>query len=254
MLEADWSASDLAAASWWTESPHEIGVRMTRTVLWDLDGTIADTAQAHFAAWQETMAAEGVEYPYTRFVADFGRNNDELLPELLGPAITPARIQTISRHKEAAFRHYLHQGYGVRLLPGVLDWLERFERAGFKQAIGSSGPMANIVAIVEKLEIADYFHGLLTGLRLPRGKPDPAIFLNLASALEVEPVQCIVIEDTTHGIEAARRAGMASIAVGAVAANPGLDKVLAANPGRTCLRVAQLSDLSWKQVEALWDA
>lgn len=227
---------------------------MSRTVLWDLDGTIADTGGAHFAAWSDLMAAENAPYSHERFLADFGRNNDELLPELLGAEITAERIQTLSLHKEATFRGYLHQGYGVELMPGVQRWLAEFEQAGVKQAIGSSGPMANIVAIVEKLAIADYFHGLLTGLRLPRGKPDPAIFLNLAAALDVAPAECIVIEDTVHGVEAARRAGMASIAVGAVAANPALDEMLAMHPGRRSIRLASLCDLTWQQVDQLWNS
>ena len=221
-------------------------------IIWDLDGTIASTEQAHFAAWQEILAHEGVDYSYERFLHDFGRNNGELLPELLGPDLSLARIDEISRRKEAAFRRYLHQGYGVRLLPGVLDWLNRFEEAGVKQAIGSSGPMANIVALVEKLEIGDYFHGLLTGIRLPRGKPHPAIFLNVAAAIETEPARCIVIEDSLHGVEAALRGSMPVVAVGRITDSPGLADLLAHMPEPACLTVADLTQLSWPQIERLW--
>ena len=224
---------------------------MKRAVLWDLDGTIADTAVAHFAAWQETMAAEGVAYSYERFLTDFGRNNGELLPELLGVDCEPERIASISWRKEAAFRQQLHGGTPVTVLPGVLDWLKHFEEAGMKQAIGSSGTMANIVAVVEHLGIGDYFHALLTGIRLPQGKPHPAVFLNLAQAIEMAPEDCVVIEDSVHGIEAARRAGMVSVAVGDVIMSPVLDEILETNPGPECLRLDRLSDLTWSQIDAL---
>ncbi len=225
---------------------------MTQAILWDLDGTIADTAPAHFAAWQETMGNLGVTYSHARFMADFGRNNGEILPELLGSDTKPERIRALSLEKEAAFRQQLHNGAHIALLPGVADWLTRFDEAGIRQGVGSSGPMANIVAIIQALAVGDYFYGLLTGIRLPKGKPHPAIFRNLAAALEAEPEDCIVIEDSVHGIEAARRAGMASIAVGSLSQSARLDAALAQYPGPPCLRVAQLTELSWTQIETLW--
>ena len=111
--------------------------------------------------------------------------------------------------------------------------------------------MANIVTIVEALGIGDHFYALLTGIRLPEGKPHPAIFLNLAAALEAEPDGCIVVEDSIHGIEAARRAGMASIAVGALSKSARLGETLDRHPGPPCLRVATLADLTWAQIEGL---
>jgi len=220
-------------------------------IIWDLDGTIADTAPAHFAAWQDILRREGIDYTHEQFVDDFGRNNSELLPELMGPHLSAAQIEEISNTKEALFRHYLHQGYSVQLMPGVAEWLQRFDEAGVKQAVGSSGTMANITAVVDQLEIGDYFHGLLSGIRLPRGKPHPAIFLNVAAAIEMSPADCIVIEDSVHGIEAARRAGMASIAVGHIVDRSILGALLARTPGPPCLPVRTLAELSWSQVEEI---
>ena len=220
-------------------------------IIWDLDGTIADTAPAHFAAWQDILSREGIEYTHKQFIDDFGRNNSELLPELMGPQLSAAQSEEISNTKEALYRHYLHQGYSVQLMPGVAEWLQRFDDAGVKQAVGSSGTMSNITAVIEQLEIGDYFHGLLSGLRLPRGKPHPALFLNVAAAIEMSAADCIVIEDSVHGIEAARRAGMASIAVGHIVDGPTLDALLARVPGPSCLPVRTLTDLSWAQVKKI---
>jgi len=79
--------------------------------------------------------------------------------------------------------------------------------------VASSGEMANIVTVIDALGIANYFDALVSGAFLPRSKPDPAIFVQAAGALGVPPARCLVIEDGTVGVEAARRAGMACLAV-----------------------------------------
>jgi len=82
---------------------------------------------------------------------------------------------------------------------------------GYRQAIASSGEMANIVAVIVALDISNYFEALLAGAFLPRSKPDPAIFIQAAAALGATPAESLVIEDGIVGVEAAKRAGMRCI-------------------------------------------
>lgn len=224
-----------------------------RTVLWDMDGTIADNEEIHFHGWMAILAEYRIDYDHATYLADFGRNNSEILNRLLGSDATPARVREISKRKEAAFRALLPT-MPLKMLPGVKEWLARFEDEGVRQVVSSSGTMANISALVSNLEIGDFFMALMSGYRLPRSKPHPAIFLNSAAAVGVTPADCIVIEDSLSGIEAARRAGMACIAVGKVIHNPQLDALLETLHGQPCLRVNSLVDLAWQQAEELWDA
>ena len=116
----------------------------------------------------------------------------------------------VADQKELRFRQALPDQ--LSLLPGVLDWLQRFHSWGWKQAVASSAPPENVEALVDELDIRPYFDALVTPGDLP-GKPDPAVFLLAAERLGVPADHSLVIEDSVPGIEAARRAGMHCIAV-----------------------------------------
>ena len=210
-----------------------------KTVIWDMDGTIADSAALHFHAWQVTMRRYGIVYPYQLFLDSFGRNDAEILSEQLDDP-DAATIAAISLEKEATYRS-LVTTETLRPNPGVLDLLEGLRRDGITQIVGSSGPMANIAAMVRALEIGDYFLALVTGTHLPKGKPDPAIFLRCAAVAGVAAGECLVIEDSVHGIEAAQRASMYSIAVGTLADSTVLHPYRLARGAGASVGVANLS-------------
>jgi len=219
-----------------------------KAIIWDLDGTLADTAELHFRGWQEILSGHGIDYSYEHFIASFGRNNAEILRELL-PDLDSATIMAISVAKETMTRTMLPR-FLPPLLPGVPALLDQFRNQGLRQFIGSSGPMVNIVAVVNVLGIGDYFHGILSGARIPRGKPDPAIFLHCAAAAEARPDECLVFEDSIHGVEAAIRGGMDCVVVGDLAYSVQLAPYLA-QPGRPrCLAVGDLSTI--QSVEELF--
>lgn len=181
-----------------------------RAVIWDLDGVLVDTGELHYRSWSQALPAFGLSMTRDLFQATFGMNNAGILTVLLGRKPEPELVQRVSDYKEDAFRAAA-RGH-VQPLPGVKDWLARLRAAGFRQAIGSSAPPANIEVLVDELGLREYFEALVSGFDLP-GKPDPAVFLQAAQVLGVSPQRCVVVEDSVAGIEAARRAGMKCIAV-----------------------------------------
>lgn len=210
-------------------------------VIWDLDGTLTDSSTLHYQAWRETMAGHGVEYSRELFLQGFGRNNFEILAEQ-APTFSPAKINHVSEEKERAYRRLLQPG-ALELLPGVEGWLQFCRQLGLSQVVGSSAPMANITAMLHALEAADYFHAVLSGYRIPRGKPDPLLFMRCAASVDAQPAACLVVEDSIYGIEAAHRAGMSSLAVGSLACSPALAPYLEMQEPR-CRAVATLADLA----------
>jgi beta-phosphoglucomutase len=176
-----------------------------------MDGVLADTTEAHFQAWARALSAH--EIPFDRSVFDrvYGMNNMDTLLELLGRLPTQEELAGIADCKEQIFRQ--EAGRLVRPMPGAIRLLGGLEQAGWSQAVASSAPQENIDLLVDAFGIRRHFAAILSGAGLPAGKPDPALFLAAARALQLPPQQCVVVEDAPVGVEAACRAGMSCIAV-----------------------------------------
>ena len=183
---------------------------LDRAVLWDLDGVVVDTGEFHYLAWAEVLAEAGMPFSRQFFQATFGMNNAGILMTLLGHEPPADQLTFISERKEARFREIIHGQ--VRPLPGVVDALRWFRQHGFKQAIASSAPPANIDFLIDELGLRDQFEAIVSGYNLP-GKPVPDVFLLAARRLAVDPIGCMVIEDAVAGVEGAKRGGMKCLAV-----------------------------------------
>ena len=202
----------------------------TRAVLWDLDGTLVDSADLHWLSWRDTMAAEGRPITHQQFLDTFGQKNDRILPGWLGADTPLERIRQVGDAKEAEYRR-LVEIHGLTPLPGAAAWIRRLHAAGWKQAIASSAPRANIAVMLRVLGVDHELEAIVGAEDVSVGKPDPQVFLNAAAAVAVPADRCVVVEDAAVGVEAARRAGMKAIGV-----SRGVS--LAAN-----LAVASLEDL-----------
>lgn len=182
-----------------------------RGVIWDLDGVLADTGEAHFQAWATVLSERKIPFDRSTFDRVFGMNNRGTLTELLGRAPSEEELGGIADRKEHLFRELA--GELVRPMPGAIRLLDELAGAGWSQAVASSAPQENIDLVVDTFDIRRYFAAILSGAGLPAGKPDPALFLQAARALRLIPERCVVVEDAPVGVEAARRAGMPCIAV-----------------------------------------
>lgn len=180
-------------------------------VLWDMDGVLVDTEPFHWQAWQNLSREEGFPMRYEDFRRTFGWRNEEILHELIGLDMSSQRVAELGDRKEELYRDAVRGN--VKPLPGARELLRDLQEAGFRQAVASSAPRANIELILEELGIEEYFEAVLCDRDVERGKPDPQIFLRAAERLGVVPERCLVIEDAVMGVRAARSAGMACLAV-----------------------------------------
>jgi beta-phosphoglucomutase len=183
-----------------------------RAVLWDMDGTLIDSAEYHWLTWRDTLAGEGHALTPAQFASWFGQRNDTILRQYLGDDVTADVVRRIGDAKEAAYRE-LVRTRGIEPLPGVSRWLRRLRDDGWPQAVASSAPPANIEVILAALDLGDCFQALVSAEDVRQGKPAPDVFLLAAKRLGVPADRCIVVEDAPAGIEAGRRGGMRTIGV-----------------------------------------
>jgi beta-phosphoglucomutase family hydrolase len=179
-----------------------------RAVLFDMDGVIADTRLAHMETWGIFAREEGISFDGDEWIRrTFGRGNNEILPEIFPERnLTREEIDRLADRKEQMFRQFFRRG-DVPAVPGLHQCIEGLKGAGLRLAVGSSAPPKNVDCVLEVLGIAHHFEVIVTSGDVERSKPWPDIFLRCAELLRLPPAECLVLEDSLHGLEAARRAG-----------------------------------------------
>jgi beta-phosphoglucomutase family hydrolase len=184
--------------------------RMTKAVLWDLDGVLVDTAPFHFQAWQELFQSLGKGFAEADFRRTFGLRNDAILGDILGE-LTPVEVERLAQKKEELYRKKIEGK--VTAIPGAVGLLRRLQQRGMKSAIVSSTTRENVRVVLSSLGLEGVFEAVVAEEDAPKGKPDPQGFLVAAERLGVAVGECVVIEDASGGVEAAKRAGMRCIGV-----------------------------------------
>jgi beta-phosphoglucomutase len=191
-----------------------------RAAIWDMDGTLVDTAELHFAAWAVVCRELGRPFSRSDFAATFGRRTPEIIRWLFGDGhFDERRIAEIGEHKEELYRAAARR-HGVTPLPGVAQLLKGLDQIGFRQAVGSSAPRANLDLILQMTGLAPCFRSVVAMEDTQRGKPDPQVFLVAAERLGVAPARSVVLEDAVAGVEAAKAGGMMCVAVNFVGHHP----------------------------------
>jgi len=179
--------------------------------IFDMDGVLINSYRAHFESWREVYKELGSDYSEEAFAADFGRTSGDILRRTLSGDLTDERIRQLDDRKESLYRDIIRRDFPA--MDGASELINALADDGFRLAIGSSGPPENIALSLEMIPGGERISAVVTRADVTRGKPDPQVFQIAAERLGVPPSRCAVFEDAVHGIEAANRAGMTSIAL-----------------------------------------
>jgi HAD superfamily hydrolase (TIGR01509 family) len=182
----------------------------TRGLIFDCDGTLADTMPVHYVAWTAMLTRHGIPFPETRFYELGGVPTAQIIRILSKEYGVPvADVDAMVWEKETAFLENMH---AVKPMHKVIA-VAAFHRGKLPQAVASGGYRETVIRTLDAIEIRDWFDAMVTAEDTERHKPEPDVFLEAAKRLGVPPELCVVFEDTDIGLLAAKRAGMFSVDV-----------------------------------------
>ena len=180
-------------------------------VIFDMDGVLVDSAAAHLRAWQKLGTEIGTAFSEELFRRTFGQRNASIIPQWLGQ-VPPPRLAELDARKESLYRQFVREG-SVRVFRRIPELLIDLRELGARLAVASSGPRENVELLIEVIGAGSAIDATVASEDVREGKPHPEAFLTAAQRLRVAPARCAVVEDSVHGIEAAKRAGMLAVAV-----------------------------------------
>ena len=173
-------------------------------LLFDFDGTVADTMGAHLVAWNKGLSAYNLTLSREQHLAWAGRPTYNIVALLNEMHNTQIPVEQFLKDKEA---HYLSSLHEVKAIEPVVEVIKHYHgKIPMAIVTGSRRKMINIT--LEHLNLASYFDLLVCAEDYKNGKPAPDCFLQAAEKLNLEPTDCLVFEDALLGVEAALNAGM----------------------------------------------
>lgn len=181
---------------------------MLKAVLFDMDGVIVDTEPLHRKAYFMMFDEMGISVSEELYTSFTGQSTLEICVALVSKFShneTPERLVACKRKH---FKYLFENDTSLKLLPGVLDLIKNYHQNGLTLVLASSASMTNIDRIFDRFKLNPYFVSKLSGADLKKSKPHPEIFIKAAQAAGQPPENCMVIEDSTNGIAAAKGAGI----------------------------------------------
>lgn len=189
---------------------------MLKGILFDLDGVITDTAKLHYLAWKEIVSELGIDYTAEENEGLRGLPRKDTLLAILKlkniPLPSSEVIDDLCHRKNELYKVYLSEKLqSDSILPGISEFIDEAIKNNVKLAIASSS--YNAPVILKKLGIYDKFNFIVNPADVKNGKPAPDIFLAAAKGLNLQPSECIGIEDSVGGLDSIVSANIFAVAI-----------------------------------------
>ena len=199
---------------------------MIQAVLFNLDGVLVRTDVCHYEAWKQLAYEQGIPFNDDVFRIIAGRKRVDGMRVLLKKAeraYSPMEEWALSARKNDLFNDMVLKLTQDSILPGAVETVTRLREMGIKTAVASSSENAS--GILRQLKLTPLFDAVVDGQDAEKGKPDPEVFLLAARKLRAPTGECLVIENTAAGLEAARQAGMKALLLGGATGPEGLQDI-----------------------------
>jgi len=185
---------------------------LKHAVLFDWDGTLADTRQVIVAAFQQAMREVDVEVEAEFIERRIGTGGEQTIKEILQASAVPFDEALVKRLSAKKVQAEIKMSDGVKLFPGAMELLNALQGKA-KVALASMNNRPVVDYLLISMKIRELFTVVVTVEEVSNFKPNPEIFLKTASKLRCLPADCVVVEDSIFGVQAAKTAGMSCIAV-----------------------------------------
>ena len=183
---------------------------MIKALIFDLDGTLANTEELHFKAWQETLLTNGVaSFPFEAFLQYVGTSNEKVARDYIDSDAIPKSVVQLIKEKQDRYMELIPQ---VQLFKGAKETIDEFHTVKML-AVASSSHEKEVRAILNHHGLLDKMSAVFCGDMVTNKKPDPEIYLKTSNAINIPPAECVAFEDSSHGVNAAKSAGMKAIAI-----------------------------------------
>ena len=181
---------------------------MIKTVIFDMDGVIVDTEPVHHFAYQQHFRQLNIEVSPEMYASFTGNSTKNVFEKLISAFDLKQDIEFLINRKRDLFNEAFDKKEDLFLLEGVLDLIQDLHKNGMQLVLASSSANVTIDRIFKRFNLHQYFSHIVSGEDFPKSKPDPAIFVHAAFLSNTNIGNCIVIEDSTNGIIAAKAAGI----------------------------------------------
>ena len=188
---------------------------MIKGIIFDLDGVLVFTDQFHFAAWKQLASELGYtidEEMNSRFRGVSRMDSLNIVLEKYEGILSNEQKVVLADRKNKIYLNYLENMVPSDVSNAVRKTLADLHERGYKIALGSSSRNAKI--ILKKVALEEAFDAISDGTNISKSKPDPEVFLKAAEYLDLQPEECIVVEDAYAGIDAAKAGNMQAVGIG----------------------------------------
>ena len=179
---------------------------MVKAVIFDMDGVIIDSEPMHNKAYHDMFNEVGIDVSDKLYESFTGQSTINICKHLCDHFNLAETPETLVALKRKHYKRFFESNSDLTLIDGVLDLIKDYHRNGLTLVLASSAAMTSINQIFERFDLDQYFVAKLSGGDLKASKPHPEIFIKAAEASGFNNHECMVIEDSTNGIEAAKAA------------------------------------------------